>query len=151
MAGERMSDINGWQATIEANARKVNDVRLADESGTFRALEEAGYKASWQQNLAAEPRILLQKRIKDEVRNTLYFINVWAYDWRKYRPRYDGPSISYTATVQFNTFGGESFPVFNVEMLLPNRNEQIDVPATEQFFADIYARMGCVPYETSNA
>ena len=151
MAGEEVrAEMESWRVVAEANTRKIDDVRLADESGTFEALEAVGYKANWCRHLADDPQVLLQKRIRGEDRGTLYFINVWAYDWRKYRPNYLGPPVSYMPTAQFNTFSEGSPPAFNVEMLLPNRNEQLDVPAIERFFADIYARMDCVPYEKAD-
>ena len=141
-------DVRGRPMITLHEFDRVESVRMADESRSFLALEEAGYKASWCRRLGLEYQVLLQKRVRGRDGGTLYFVNVWAYDWRKYRPQYDGPPVSFAPEVQFNAGRDDDGPpIFNVSLLLPNRGDLIDVPAMERFFADIYERMGCVPYE----
>ena len=106
----------------------------------YAAWLEAGYRECYCPHQKSTP-FLLQKRFRNERGDTTHFVNVWAYDWTEYRD-WAGDPVTYSAEVQFNLRGDDTF---NVELLHPESPEK-----TEIFFARMYVAMGCVPYEEAD-
>lgn len=88
---------------------------------------------------------LYQKRIKNAKGDTLYFIDIFYYDHR----RYHHPNLieGWMPEAQFNTKTlGESKDAFcfNVRMII---SEETSLKQIESFFQNIYKKMDCKPYE----
>lgn len=107
----------------------------------YAAWLEAGYRECYSRGGMKSTPYLLQKRVRGAGGSTLYFVNVWAYDWSAY-PGWTGPPVSLAAEAQFHTDAGATF---DVELL------HAESPAeTGAFFARIYEAMGCTPCKAAD-
>lgn len=93
-------------------------------------------------NLKRHASNLFQKRIRNEAGETLYFINVYEFDFTKYQEdgRYpkDMPVLKYSAEARF--YRGEQ--EFNVDLLFLQNTTVADM---EKFFAEVFQAMKCEP------
>ena len=105
----------------------------------------AGYKRYNEVHKGSD--YLLQKRIDDE-HGKKYFIDVYVYDWRKYR--YQNPTMpdfSFNPEVQFRAFKGGNMTM-NVSLIV---NSESTIEQIEKEFEDMWVYLGEPYYEGWNA
>lgn len=107
----------------------------------YAAFLAAGFREWYSEAGRHGTKYLLQKRIR-RGDDTAYFIDCWVHDWRSYRGRHESlPLITFQLEAHFYASG--AVPYFTV-----TRNWFDGSPGeAEAFFADVYDRMGCQPYE----
>lgn len=104
----------------------------------YEAFLAAGYREWYSPGCHMTP-FLLQKAIPRPKPGILYFIDVWAYDASQYRP---GFPATFQFECQFEARSDER-PTFSVT--LHDRDHSPE--QVEAFFAAIYSRMDCGPYD----
>lgn len=101
---------------------------------------DAGYKRYNQSHRSSD--YMLQKRIDDEV-GKKYFIDVYVYDWRKYKDR--NPSLQdfgFAPEVQFRGFDDDKMTA-NVSFIV---NDNSTIAEIEKEFEDMWEYLGKVYY-----
>lgn len=90
---------------------------------------------------------MLQRCIRDEKRNRLYFVDIAFWDLsREYQQHEKKWGVSISPSVQFHCGErrGPSARTVDVSIFTVKEEKLTDI---EKFFSDFYEKMGCVPYE----
>ncbi len=104
---------------------------------TSQTLQDSGYNRclGTVSNFKQFASNLFQKRVKNNQRETLYFINVYEFDFTGLRGK-DHPDLSYQADVRFY----RSTQQFNTELLFL---ENTSIEEMENFFKEVFESMKC--------
>ena len=110
--------------------------------GLLRDAKEAGY-TPWKAGFSTLSNpFFIQRRIRDNLGSTLYFINIEIWDLRREFPAAYTPA-SFTAKAQF--YIRCSHDAVDVSMHQGDHTRA----SIEQFFANLYDRMPFEPYEAT--